>query len=131
MRTRTLVVWSALLVAAGTFAGRILAEDLSKEITAKDGAPMMLVPAGPFWMGLAEGEGLDDEQPRHQVYLDAYYLDKYEITTERYAKFLAFTGWQPPLNWSMVTLPGHATRHVIGVSWADADAYCRINGRRL
>ncbi len=70
-------------------------------------------------MGLSEGEGLDDEQPRHKVYLDAYYLDKYEVTTERYAKFLEFAGWQKPLNWSMVKFPDHANRPVIGVSWIE------------
>ena len=102
-----------------------------RAIAARDGAPMVLVPAGEFWMGLAEGEGLDDEQPRHKVYLDAYYIDQYEVTTERYAKFLELARWQKPVNWDMVKAPDHATRPVIGVSWADADAYCRINGRRL
>ena len=72
------------------------AEDYPKEITARDGAPMVLVPAGEFWMGLPEGEGLDDEQPRHRVYLDAFYIDKFEVTTERYAKFLAASGWEKP-----------------------------------
>jgi formylglycine-generating enzyme required for sulfatase activity len=102
-----------------------------KEIMAKDGAPMVLVPAGEFWMGLSEGEGLDDEQPRHKVFLDAYYIDKYEITTERYAKFLSFTQWEKPLNWDKVKFPDHANRPVVGVTWSDADAYCRISGRRL
>ena len=105
--------------------------DLPKEIMGKDSAPMVLVPAGEFWMGLSEGEGLDDEQPRHKVFLDAYYIDKYEITSERYAKFLAATGWEKPLNWHRANFPEHGTRPVIGVSWSDADAYCRINGRRL
>lgn len=92
---------------------------------------MVLVPAGEFWMGLPEGEGLDDEQPRHKVFLDAYYIDKYEVTTEQYAKFLQLTGWEKPVNWEMVKFPDHATRAVIGVTWDDADFYCRINGRRL
>jgi len=104
---------------------------LPKEITGKDGAPMVLVPAGDFWMGLPEGEGLDDEQPRHQVFLNAFYIDKYEVTTARYAKFLGATGWEKPVNWDVVKFPEHADRPVIGVSWSDADAYCRISGRRL
>ena len=107
------------------------ATDFPKEIVAKDGAPMVLVPAGEFWMGLPEGAGLDDEQPRHKVYLDAYYIDKFEVTAERYAKFMQATGWEKPAHWNMVKLPDHADRPVIGVSWSEADAYCRINGRRL
>lgn len=119
------------LLATGALIGVTAAADLPQETTGKDGAPMVLVPAGEFWMGLPEGEGLDDEQPRHQVYLDSYYIDKFEVTAERYARFLEFTGWERPFNWSLVRLPDHAGRPVIGVSWGDADAYCRISGRRL
>ena len=118
-------------MAAGTSVAVSAADDPPNEIVAKDGAPMVLVPAGDFWMGLPEGVGLDDEQPRHKVYLDAYYVDKFEVTTERYARFLELTGWPTPLNWNMVKFQDHATRPVVGVNWGDADAYCRINGRRL
>jgi len=131
MRTRTLAWAAVFLFAAGLPVAMAAEGDLPKETIAKDGAPMVLVPAGQFWMGLPEGVGLDDEQPRHKVSLDAYYIDKYEVTSERYAKFLEFAGWQKPLNWDMVKFPDHATRPVVGVTWSDADAYCRINGRRL
>jgi formylglycine-generating enzyme required for sulfatase activity len=126
------LVFPMLLMLPALGAGIMTAAgDTPKEITAKDGAPMLFVPAGEFWMGLSEGEGLDDEQPRHKVYLDAYYIDKFEITTERYSKFLAASGWEKPVNWDKVRFPEHAERPVIGVSWSDADAYCRITGRRL
>ena len=71
-------VWLiAFLIAAGTPSVLAVSADLPQEITAKDGTPMVLVPAGDFWMGLSEGVGLDDEQPRHKVFLDAYYIDKF------------------------------------------------------
>ncbi len=38
----------------------------------KDGAPMVLIPAGGFLMGSNDGD--DDEKPVHMVYLDAFYL---------------------------------------------------------
>jgi formylglycine-generating enzyme required for sulfatase activity len=41
-----------------------------QEITSKDGAPMVLVPAGEFAMGSNEAVS---EKPVHQVSLDAYY----------------------------------------------------------
>ena len=45
-----------------------------REITGKDGAPMVLIPAGEFWMGSPDGEGEKDEHPRHQSgSLDAFY----------------------------------------------------------
>jgi len=83
---------SVFLLVAGLSLAMAAEGDLSKAIIAKDGMAMVLVPAGEFWMGLPEGVGLDDEQPRHKVYLDAYYIDKYEAATERYAKFLEFVG---------------------------------------
>ena len=67
-----------------------------REITGKDGAPMVLIPAGEFWMGSPDGEGDKDEHPRHQVYLDAYSMDKFEVTVSRYAEFLRSTGRQAP-----------------------------------
>ena len=45
---------------------------------------MVYVPAGPFIMGSEMGE--IDEEPRHQVYLDAFYIDTYEVTNAAYEK---------------------------------------------
>ena len=56
-------------------------------ILGQDGAPMVLVPAGEFTMGSEEGD--DDEQPIHRVVLDSFYLDTFEVTNGRFAKFVA------------------------------------------
>ena len=97
-----------------------------QELIGKDGSPMVLVPAGEFTMG---GDSIDN--PRHPVYLDAFYMDKYEVTTSRYARFLQATGRQLPFKWSEAGLVSHGDRPVIGVTWEDADAYCRWAGTRL
>ena len=47
-------------------------------ITGKDGAPMVLIPTGEFLMGTNDGNV--DEEPVHTVYLDAFYIDVYEVT---------------------------------------------------
>lgn len=83
--------------------------DLPKEIIGKDGAPMVLIPAGEFEMGDHHGVGEaysgmvheraesmkqkletqdTNETPVHTVYLDAFYMDRYEVTNTQYAKFL-------------------------------------------
>jgi formylglycine-generating enzyme required for sulfatase activity len=91
--------------------------------TGKDGAPAVLVPAGKFTMG-------DDEfSPQRQLYVDAFYMDRFETTVGRYRAFLESTSSDAaPEFWDEVAgdeLP------VIGVSWNEADAYCRWAGKRL
>jgi formylglycine-generating enzyme required for sulfatase activity len=96
------------------------------EITGKDGAPAIRVPAGVFIMG-------DDENsPRREVYTDAFYIDKFEVTVGRYSRFLKATGSvSPPEGWDEADVQRAAELPVIGVSWNDAQAYCRWAGKRL
>ena len=54
---------------------------------------MVLIPAGEFLMGSSEGEGAFDEHPQHKVYLDAFYIDKYEVTNVQFKKFVEATGY--------------------------------------
>ena len=82
-------------------------------------------------MGIDGLQGLDDERPRHAVFLNAYAMDLYEVTVGHYAAFLRQAARTPPLFWDTVDLNEHADRPVIGVDWADADAYCRWAGKRL
>jgi formylglycine-generating enzyme required for sulfatase activity len=103
----------------------------AREITGKDGAPMVLITAGEFGMGSTDGEGDKEEHPRHKVFLDAYYIDKFELTVSRYAEFMRSTGRRAPLYWDQVKLGKHDRLSVVGVDWHDADAYCRWAGKRL
>ncbi len=114
----TLVVWVAGL-----------AQAQQQKITGEDGAPMVLVPAGEFTMG--SNDGSDDEKPVHQVYLDAYYLDKYEVTVKQYAKFLEATGFNGPPMWPTMDQPSHQKRPIVNVDWSDASNYCEWAGKRL
>lgn len=115
-----------VLAAAGTAWVLWPAGGLPAETTGSDGAPAVLVPAGVFVMG-------DDEAaPRREVHLDAFYIDRFEVTTARYAKFLAATASvRPPDGWESLDPGAGAELPVVGVDWADADSYCRWAGRRL
>lgn len=99
---------------------------VANELTGRDGAPAVLIPAGKVVMG-------DDFlSPLREVYVDAFYIDAVELTVARYAKFLQATGsLQPPEGWSDANLERDAQLPVAGVSWRDADAYCRWAERRL
>ena len=50
---------------------------------------LILIPAGPFLMG--ENSGRASNQPRREVYLDAYYIQKSEVTSSHFVEFLAAT----------------------------------------
>src|SRR5206468_4110465 len=96
---------------------------VAREIIGKDGAPMALVSAGEFLFR--------DSTSHQRKSLPGFYIDKYELTTRRYAKFLHETGREIPLYWNEVSLVSDGERPVIGVTWHDADAYCRWAGKRL
>ena len=51
----------------------------------RDGAPMVLVPAGEFIMGRDDGDPA--ERPSHRVSLATYYIDQHEVTVRQYALF--------------------------------------------
>ena len=99
-------------------------------IIGTDGAPMVLVPAGEFTMGSEEGD--DDEQPIHRVVLDSFYLDQFEVTNGRFAKFVAAIQSEPPWGFADQETPVvHADRPVRWVNWMDAIGYCLWAGKRL
>jgi len=98
---------------------------------AKDLAPMVTIPAGEFVMGSKLGEGQPDESPQRAVYLDAYVIDKYEVTVEHYAAYLKKSGAEPPDFWDRVNQKEDGNRPVVGVDWLDAKDYCEYYGKQL
>ena len=96
-------------------------------------APMMLVPAGEFVMGAHQEYEMaeKDERTTHTVYLSAFSIDQYEVTTARYAKFIQETKRPAPKYWSEEALKQHERKPVVGVDWNDAAAYCAWVEKRL
>lgn len=94
---------------------------------------MVLIPAGSFVRGTNAG-GFD-EQPERVIHLNAFSIDRYEITNSHYQAFVSATNHRhpgPPSRYAknMVRMRG-LNQPVVYVSWEDADAYCRWKGRRL
>lgn len=63
---------------------------------------MVLIPAGAFLMGREDREGwssmanpkiFDDELPPHEVYVDAFHVDKYEVTNRQFKEFVDATSY--------------------------------------
>ena len=107
---------------------------LKAEIIDSKGVHMLLVPAGKFTMG--SNQHLD-EQPIHTVYLDAYYIDGYEITNALYASCVQAGICQPPRETSSYrrsTYFGNSEFDdypVVYVDWHMAVTYCSWRGARL
>ncbi|HEY5627574.1 MAG TPA: SUMF1/EgtB/PvdO family nonheme iron enzyme [Nitrospira sp.] len=114
----------------GTASKQIYTVQPPPEITGKDGAPMVFVPAGEFIMGSDKGD--DDEQPIHRVFLDSFYIDKFEVTNSRYARFVKAMLLEPPWSFADKDTPiVRADRPVRWVNWMEALGYCLWAGKRL
>jgi eukaryotic-like serine/threonine-protein kinase len=112
-----------------------------------DSVEEVLIPAGSFQMGCdidnpAENgcnavEWQTRELPLHAVHLDAYYVDKFQVTNARYQACVDAGGCTPPSDSSSNTRPDsygnpeYADYPVIWVDWHQANAFCRWAGKRL
>lgn len=150
---------------------------------------MVLIPPGKFLMGSNDVDNTTrgkeygfikplylDEHPQREVTLDAFYIDRYEVTNEQYREYVITNNATVPSTWQengyllirpilniandemlrrladetfkldMNTMTatrealldavekqqhGRNGNPVSGVAWADADAYCKIHGKRL
>lgn len=114
----------------------------------------VFVPAGEFLMGMDSGKA--DAAPAHTVYLDSFWIDKFEVTNIKYRRCVDAGGCTAP---NTKALPAsqngvssmdsraqdtptlimargwdntyYSNYPVINVTWEQADAYCRWTGGRL
>jgi len=91
-----------------------------------DTGEMVLVPEGEFIMG--SKNGTEDEKPVHRVYLDEFYIDKYEVTNEQYTQCVEAGLCSPNGKYEGFTGP---MQPVVGVGWNQASTYCSWAGKRL
>ncbi len=109
---------------------------------------MVLIPAGEFRMGSNDQAEGSDEQPVHSVYVDAFYMDKYEVTNAQYAAFLTAKGKHAEAGHTWLDIgdgderiervggvyratAGYENHPVVEVSWYGAMAYAASVGKRL
>ncbi|MDE3089110.1 MAG: SUMF1/EgtB/PvdO family nonheme iron enzyme, partial [Chloroflexota bacterium] len=90
-------------------------------------APMVYVPAGEFTMG---SNDYDWEKPPHTVYLDGFWIDKYEVTNALYKKCVD-SGTCKVADMGEYDPSGKPNRPVVQVTWYDANTFCQWAGKRL
>ncbi len=127
-----LVAWFAVVITGCDEQGMVNAQD------------MVLIPAGEFRMGGSE----NNEKPVHSVYVDAFYMDKYEVTNAQYAEFLNAKGKHAEggITWyhtegslsriefvsdKYSVKTGYENHPVTNVTWYGAMAYAIWKGKRL
>ena len=89
----------------------------AKAIRTKTGVEMVRIPAG--WFDMGSETGHPDERPVHRVWVDAFYMDRYEVTQEQYGRLVVgnpshFKGPRNPME---------------QVSWPAAALYCNARSR--
>jgi len=115
-----------------------------------DTEDMVVVPGGAFLMGvdkevnkdidkmskrqklryLVSREAFHDEGPAHNIILDTFLIDKYELSNKKYAEFIKATGHPAPAYWDDHKR-NKPDQPVSGVNWFDANAYCSWANKRL
>lgn len=110
-------------------------QEMQEEITDANGIVMHLVPAGEFTMGNNERD--EYEKPSHQVYLDAYYMDIYEVTNAMYRACVDAGVCDLPHDLASATHssyygnPEYDNYPLINVDWYQAKVYCEWRDARL
>ncbi|MHB9023415.1 MAG: SUMF1/EgtB/PvdO family nonheme iron enzyme [Armatimonadota bacterium] len=110
-------------------------------INPKDGAEMVWIPSGDFLMGTCEKDITDyinkvhpglqakdfaDEMPQRRIYLDGYWIYRYEVTVDQYRAFCVSTAKKVSDN--LQKTPG---KEPMGLSWDEAVAYAKWAGACL
>jgi formylglycine-generating enzyme required for sulfatase activity len=91
---------------------------------------MIRIPEGEFVMG--SDARWPDEGPMHIVYLESFYIDKFEVTNSQYQRFIESTDRPAPMDWENNRYPpGKIDHPVVFVTWFDANDYCHWRDKRL
>jgi formylglycine-generating enzyme required for sulfatase activity len=100
---------------------------------------MVYVPAGAFWMGSEESDpdADADEKPQHEVTLDAFWIDRTEVTNAQYRRCIEDAVCEPPSETGSYSRDSYYGTSefddypVIYVNWEQASRYCAWAGKRL
>ena len=151
LRTPPRQKWEGLVLPAG-----IRSQD-GRTWCERDGAEMVLIPAGEFEMGGIEKPVGPVSIPRHRVFVSAFLMDRHEVTNAQFAQFVRETRYKtdkerklgPAMvlvrkfwwefrdaNWTRPQGPGshiqdRETHPAVLITWNDANAYARWAGKRL
>ena len=107
----------------------------SQRVSQVDHLVQVYVPAGDFQMGRGASDGeLEDDQPRHPVWLEGFWIGLTPVTNAAYAQCEAAGVCEPPCSAETNPHyydPAYASHPVVYVTWQAAQDYCHWAGGRL
>ena len=132
---KTVLLLFPVLVFSAFISSEMDAGEKSGSPSANIKSELVLIPGGEYTMG-------EKPSPRnnyfdnaaHQVRIDSFYIDKYEVTNAQYLEFCQSTGHPLPEFWGMDVFcsgPGFPDHPVVGVTWGGAMDYAKWKGMRL
>ncbi len=142
------VVYGLLLCSSLAIADDVSKTTIVTKVNAKDGAEMVLIPAGEFQMGMSEDEvaawlrdnpdsnikrtAFAPQMPKHKVNVDSFYMYRTEVTVAQYRKFCEATNRampKDPDDWKWKDAGLNVP--ISNVRWDDAKAYADWAGVML
>lgn len=113
-----------------------------KAVREIDGMEMIEIPQGEVWIGCNESNNagfacMADELPLHQVLVDGFWIDKYEVSNAQFALCVQAGVCEQPYYQRSATRqdyyanPDFSDYPRVAVSWLEAQAYCQWAGGRL
>lgn len=107
---------------------------MSSQVEANPYSEMASIPAGEFVMGSSDKKAKSNENPSHLVYLDSFYIDKFEVSFKEFEEYLAANPKQYPTITGWVdrkARPDMLNKPVFGFQWKRCKKYCEWKGKRL
>ena len=134
----------------GVNPSRELNRHLSTIAEMAQAAPVTAIPAGAFTIGSKRidddpyglGTQFDDtELPQQRIWLDAFFIDRHEVSLGEYLAYLGRKKQHPPeelqkLIWHVITVHSVSDQTLtrwpaLYVTWHEAVGYCTSQGKRL
>lgn len=91
---------------------------------------MVKVPAGTFFMGMNQMKS-EDNRPEHEIWLDSFLIDIYEVTNKQYRGCVAAGVCNEPEDLRFFADEHFADHPVVYITWYDASDYCQWQKKRL
>ncbi len=115
------------LLIAGLLAGGLPAAG-GEEPARPPPADLRYIPAGQFLMGAPGAGGPPAEQPRHAVQLDAFWIERREVS---FALWDAVADWAATNGYEFTTIPPGLSNHPVSyLAWDDCVKWCNARSER-